>query len=71
MLGQGEGIARPAAFVVRHRIGVAGQQQAAAAFADAGQQVEFVARLRHRLYVDAKAQSANHPASKLINASLL
>ncbi|MNT36269.1 hypothetical protein D3C72_1723420 [compost metagenome] len=56
VLGQGERIACPTAFIIRHGIGVARQQQAATAFANACQQVEFVAAVRHRLHVDAETQ---------------
>ncbi|MNZ68629.1 hypothetical protein D3C78_868990 [compost metagenome] len=56
VFGQGERVARPAAFIIRHGVGVTRQQQATAAFANAGQQVEFVAAVRHRLHVDAEAQ---------------
>ncbi|MNF16919.1 hypothetical protein D3C80_2201670 [compost metagenome] len=65
MFGQSEGIARPAAFVIRDGVGVARQKQAAATFANAGEQVEFVAGIRHRLYVDAEAQIGKPPGQQV------
>lgn len=71
MFGEGERVARPAAIIERHGIGMPGEQQAAGAVSGAGQQIEFMARIRHRLYLDVEAGSRNQPASKLIKDSLL
>lgn len=58
MLGQGEWIARPAAVVKRHRIGMTGQQQAARTGSGAGEQVKFVAGSGDGLNLNVKPKIA-------------
>ncbi len=58
MLGQGERIARPAAVVKRHRIGMTGQQQAARTGSGAGEQVKFVAGSGDGLNLNVKPKIA-------------
>ena len=63
VLGQGKRVAGPAAIIKRDGIGVPGKQQAASAVAAAGQQVEFIARVRDWLNFNIKADIAE-PASQ-------
>ncbi|SQC15910.1 Uncharacterised protein [Klebsiella pneumoniae] len=66
VFGEGERVARPAAIIERHGIGMPGEQQAAGAVSGAGQQVEFMARIRHRLYLNIEAEIAE-PACQQID----
>lgn len=66
VFGEGERVARPAAIIERHGIGMPGEQQAAGAVSGAGQQIEFMARIRHRLYLDVEAEIAE-PAGQQID----
>lgn len=58
MLGQGERIARPAAIVKRHGVGVTGQQQAARTGSGTGEQVKFVASAGDGLNLNVKPKIA-------------
>ena len=66
VFGEGERIPRPAAIIEWHGIGMPGEQQAAGAVSGAGQQVEFMARIRHRLYLNIEAEIAE-PACQQID----